>query len=614
MISGILHKDRNELLTKEVLLQFVPKTTASFVNQNLAMGISSAGVPLLDQTTGISFSADNKIVVAAACNIFDFPQDQSIKKDNTADIILSMYQKFGELSFKNINGQFSAAIWDSTKNRFILVRDHLGFEPLFYFWDGKDLIFSSSLRSLINYKDIGNHLNFRAIRNYLLFNYNPGLDTFINNVKKVRPGHILIFENGGLSLKQYWSLSYQHQDGRPLEDYSEELVQLTKNAVRIRSQETSSDPGVFLSGGMDSSSVVGLLSGQIDRPIHTFSFRCLGKSTDESYYARVMANHYKTVHHEIPYNADELYNLESMTEWMEEPLCDIGIELGSFILGRAAHKEVSYILTGDGGDELYAGHPVYLADNMASLFDKIPSPLRKAAISTASILPDSDKKKSLLVKARRFAYNYKLPAELLSNRWRIYYTGGELADLCTPDVLEQFGELNSYKDITDLYSGADGPDLLSNSLFADFQTLSHFHIDRMRLTRASGVIARFPLYDYKLVEFSASIPNKFKIKSSSEVKFIEKKALEGILPDEIVFRKKKMGHNVPMKNWMRESPIFRDLINQVLSTDTIKKRSFFKQNFIQKMMEQHLQKKKDYSHRLYSLLVLELWMQKNLDN
>ena len=496
----------------------------------------------------------------------------------------------------------------------MLVRDHLGFEPLFYYWDGKDLIFSSSLRLLINYKDIGDHLNFRAIRNYLLFNYNPGLDTFIKNVKKVRPGHILILENGNMRLKQYWSLSYQHQDERQFEDYCHELVEQTKKAVRIRSQETSSDPGAFLSGGMDSSSVVGLLNGQIDRPIHTFSFRCLGKSTDESYYARVMADHYKTVHHEIPYDAEELFNLESMAGCMDEPLCDIGIELGSYIMGRASQKEVSYILTGDGGDELYAGHPVYLADNMATMFDRIPSPLRRAVISTASILPDSDKKKSLLVKARRFAYNYKLPAELLSNRWRIYYTGDELADLCTPDVLDQFGELNSYKDITDLYVGADGTDLLSNSLFADFQTLSHFHIDRLRLTRASGVVARFPLYDYKLVEFSATVPNKFKIKSSSEVKFIEKKALEGILPDEIVFRKKKMGHNVPMKNWMRESPIFRDLINKVLSPDSIRKRGFFKQSFIQKMMEQHLQKKKDYSHRLYSLLVLELWMQKNLDN
>ncbi|RMF56362.1 MAG: hypothetical protein D6743_20395 [Calditrichaeota bacterium] len=360
--------------------------------------------------------------------------------------------------------------------------------------------------------------------------------------------------------------------------------------------------------------MVGLISGLVDRPTHTFSFRCDNKDVDESHFARVMAQHYKTQHNEIEFTAEELTHLAEMTAWMEEPLCDIGVELGSFILGRAAGEQVKYILTGDGGDELYAGHPVYVADKMAALFDRIPAPLRYGITKTAQLLPDSDKKKSVLVKTRRFAYSYGFPRELLSNRWRIYYSAPELIALFDPDLIGELGDLNSYEDITGLYSDADGPDLLSRSLYGDYQTLVHFHVDRLRLTRAFGVEARFPLHDPRLIEFSATIPASLKIKGYSKVKYIQRKAMEGILPDEIVFRKDKMGHNVPMKNWMRESPLFRELIQDVLSESAVKRRGFFQPATLQKMLRLHMQKKKDYSHRLYALLILELWLQNNFDN
>ncbi|MFQ5601678.1 MAG: asparagine synthetase B family protein [bacterium] len=625
MIYGILNREKDREVNKNRLFDLIPerlksKPVNTFISQNVAFGISDIGVPSMDKNVGLAFSSDKKVVVAASGNIFDCPYSapksegtQEVTERDAAEIILATYQKAGDRGFKALNGQFSAAIWDARKDRFLLVRDHLGFEPLFYYWDENTLVFCSSLQSLLHYEKIKDSLNYRAFRNYLLFNYNPGLDTFFKNVKKVRPGYYLVFENERLLQKRYWYLSYQDQNGRKIEDYTEELLELTRDALRLRARDSRSEPGAFLSGGMDSSSVVGLLSGLTEKPIHTFSFRCPEKSVDESHYARVMAEHYQTKHHEIEFTEQELVNLENMTEWMEEPLCDIGVELGSFILGRSAKGEVQYILTGDGGDELYAGHPVYVADKVAKWFDAIPAPLRSGITSVAKILPDSDKKKSLLVKTRRFAYSYSFPAELLSNRWRIYYNDDELTQLCTGQVVSEFGPLHSYKDITDLYADADGHDFLSRSLYGDYQTLVHFHVDRLRLTRAFGIEARFPLHDYRLIEFSAKIPSELKIKDHSQVKYIQKKALEGILPDEIVHRKNKMGHNVPMKNWMRETSLFRDLLNDVLSESAIKKRGFFKSDYIQEMLDAHLKKSKDYSHRLYSLLILELWLQKNLD-
>lgn len=618
MIYGIVNRDREQPVGKEWLFELSPKTpaqnaTSTFVKGHVAMGTAETGVPTVDDGVSLALSSNKDISVVASGNIYKVcDEDVVTDKNNIAKVVLAAYEKNDIAGFATLNGQYSAGIWDERNHRFVLTVDHVGFEPLFYFWDGKTLIFSSAFRDLAKHANVSSDYNYRAIRNYLLFNYNPGLETFIRNIKKLRTGHCLVLEDGQLESKRYWDLSYNNQNGRKTADFIEELLYVTRDAIRVRTNEEISDPGAFLSGGMDSSSVVGLLSGLTDKPVHTFSFRCDDKHVDESHFARVMARHYDTRHNELEFEARELENLAKMTRWMQEPLCDIGVELGSFILGRAAKEYVKYILTGDGGDELYAGHPVYVADQMASKFDKIPGPIRHGVTAVAGMLPDSEEKKSLRVKARRFAYSYRFPSSLLSNRWRIYYNDDELVNLCSDEFVNGFGEKHSYDDITSLYDDADGPDLLSRSLYGDYQTLVHFHVDRLRLTRAWGVEARFPLHDYRLIEFSATIPAELKIKGS-QVKFIQKKAMEGVLPDEIVFRKDKMGHNVPMKNWMRNDNTFRDLINNVLSEDALQKRNFFKPRVVKDMLELHLSKKQDYSHRLYALLVLELWMQNNLD-
>ena len=618
MIYGILYTESERKVSKESLFELTPaplkeKPATSFFKGNVALGTVETGVPTIDDGVSLASNSNRDITVVASGNIFKIgDRDVATEKNNIASLLVSVYENDGERGFASVNGQYSAAIWDQTKRRFVLTVDHVGFEPLFYYQDEKKLIFSSSFKYLVKHSEVARDINHRGVRNYLLFSYNPGLDTFVKKVKKLQTGHCLVFENEKVNVKKYWHLSYANQNGKKTEDYVEELLALTKDAIRIRTAEDDCEPGAFLSGGMDSSSVVGLLSSLTEKPVHTFSFRCDDKDVDESHFARVMAKHYKTRHNELEFEASELENLAKMTEWMQEPLCDIGVELGSFILGRKAKDHVKYILTGDGGDELYAGHPVYIADNIARKFDAFPAPVRNSVTALAGMLPDSERKKSLTVKARRFSYSYQFPAELLSNRWRIYYDDSELSELCNPDFVKGFGELNSYQDIIGLYEGSDATDLLSRSLYGDYQTLVHFHVDRLRLTRAWGVEARFPLHDYRLIEFSGTIPPALKIKGS-QVKYIQKKAMEGVLPDEIVFRKDKMGHNVPMKNWMRNSNTFRDLINDVLSETAIKKRNFFNADVVNEMLALHLASKKDYSHRLYALLVLEMWMQNNLD-
>jgi asparagine synthase (glutamine-hydrolysing) len=527
-----------------------------------------------------------------------------------AEVLAAAYRTHGDRLFQKLNGSFAVALWDVSHQRLVLARDHLGIEPLFYAQEPEGFCFSTSLHALA--QEVGKELDYHTVQRYLLFNYNPGLPTFFKKIQKLPPGHYLVVENGKVTVHRYWFLSF-HPDGRSEEAISVDLVELLRESVRRRISSKEYYPGAFLSGGMDSSSVVGLMSPMVDVPVHTFSFRCEGKSFDESHYARIMSEHYQTRHHQVEFPPEQIAQIESLVDIVDEPFCDVGIEIASFLLGQQIGNTVSYVLTGDGGDELFGGHPVYVADKVARVYDLIPAFLKQPLAKGFSLLPDTDEKKSLTVKLKRFSYSCRFPRTLHSNRWRIYYQAEELQDLCTPDLLTRFDLGNGFYEIERLYADADGPDYLSRSLYGDYFTVVDFYLRRMQTVRRFGVEGRYPMLDVKLVEFAAKIPSNLKIRGMSDTKYILRKSMAGVLPDEIVYRKDKLGHSVPMKNWMRESPFVQSFLRDHLSRSTLQRRGFFKPDFVEKMITEHLQRTHNHSHRLWSLLVLELWLQKHVD-
>jgi len=330
---------------------------------------------------------------------------------------------------------------------------------------------------------------------------------------------------------------------------------------------------------MDSSTVVGLMRPMVEGDIHTFSFRCRGKSFDESHWARLMSERYNTRHHEVPYEAGDIDRIIEVVNISEEPFSDIGIEVASYLLAEKAGGTVDYVLTGDGGDELFAGHPVYLADKMASKFERVPGFIRQPLTRVLQHLPDTDAKKSLVVKAKRFSYSASFPADLFSNRWRIYYTEDELRKLLNPEWHVLMDKTNPLEDIRSLYDEADGADFLSKTLYGDYYTVVGFYLRRMELVRKFGLEGRFPR----------------------------------VLPDEIVFRKDKLGHSVPFKNWLRDVPVVKNLVQENLSAEALKKRGIFNPEFVDKLYRRHMSKADNNSHRLWALLVFELWCRNNLD-
>ncbi len=588
--------------------------------KEIAIGLRPVGVPALDANSSVyEHKASNSfaVLLGGILNRAELAAQhlgKNLEAKSDAEVAWHVFDKLGVKAFREFNGNFALAIWDAPKQCFYLVRDHLGIEPVYYCRKDGVLYFSSRLQRLTRVPQVGRQLSFGVLQRYLLFNYNPGYDTLFENVHSLRPGCFIKIENNRFTVEPYWRISFAEPFEKDEAAYKDELLELMRDAVRLRLAGGKFRPGAFLSGGMDSSSVVHFMQGLLQSPIATYSFRCFGKTYDESHYARVMSERYQTRHHEIPFPAEETKLIAKIAQHAQEPFSDIGIEVASFLLGSRVREEADYVLTGDGGDELFGGHPVYLADRAAEMFGKIPGFIRQPLTHALQLLPDTDAKKSLPVKAKRFSYSCKFPAALYSNRWRIYYTPEELQNLCAPDLRQRVNGFDPYRELVEIYQEADGKDHLSITLYGDYYSVVNFYLRRMELIRHFGVEGRMPLLDHRLVEYTARIPSDLKIGKKGETKVILHKVMQGELPDEIVFRKDKLGHSVPMKNWMRESVAVQTLLKEFLSTETVRRRGLFDPAVISRMMNEHQRKSHNHSHRLWSLLVFELWCRAHLGN
>ena len=621
MILGILDKDRQADQYQMDLLRAATSIPGRAMympvvwsNKHLAVCWAPDKVATLDEYPQPFLSCDNTVVVMSQGKIHNVEELKAhlgsgcrFRTGCSGEALAHLYEKSPDHFLDRVNGKFAFALWDEKNEKLVLGRDHFGVEPLFYFRDEKRLIFSSSLRAILATGLVDKQLNHEAVLQYLLYCYNPGAETLLKNIHSLPPGHILSANGSTVSIRRYWQLSFAEDREKTVDQHCDEIVDRIQQAIRIR-LEPGRPPGIFLSGGTDSSTIASLSSKLYGGVIPSFSFRCEGRSYDESVYARFMADKLGTRHTEIPYDPERLSLISGAVEGMDEPFCDQGIEIGTYLLGQAARGVVSYVFSGEGGDELFGGHPVYVADKFASAVDWVPGGILKLLARKFARIPDSDQKKNLQVKIKRFSYSLAFPPELLSHRWRIYYTPQELQALCSGNFLESC-DLNKIFDVIQgINSEAGGKDQLSRSLHSDFHTLVGFYLRRLGLLRSLSVESRLPLLDYRLVEYAATIPSRLKIRGLSDTKFIYKRALERVLPKEILYDRPKLGHSIPMKNWMRTDGKTRTWIEEVLREESPEVNGFFRADFIERMLGEHQSRSQNHSHRLWALLVLKLWL------
>ena len=618
MIFGIYDPNRSADALRQILQEAVsePSNVQVWAEDSIALAWVKSGITSLDEPHQ-PYQSDRTASVFEG-KLYNLAEIQSrletddLSKERSGAAIGMLYERYGEDLLEGINGKFSFAVWDKRSHTLTLGRDRLGIQSLFYSSQGDCLLFSSSLKTLLKLPGISKQLNHQAVIDYLLYCYNPSRDTaFFQGIYKLPASHLLKANNSGVTRHQYWNLDF-NTEPKTEEQYKEEIPALIEDAVKLR-LDTQQPPGVLLSGGIDSSTMVSLTSKLSSTPISTFSFRCRGKSYDESQYARLIADRFKTNHTEVSYETTEVTSIAEVAASMDEPFCDIGIEIATFLLGRAAHNKVSYVFSGEGGDELFGGHPVYTADKLAAYVDRLPKPIIAPITKVLQTLRDSDRKKNLQVKLKRFSYSVAFPPELLSHRWRIYYTAAELDTLCTEKLLADSSADALFDTMLEQTQKTE-PDLLSRCLSSDYWTLVNFYLRRLELLRQFGIENRLPLLDYRLVEYAAKIPSNLKIKGFGDTKYIYKQALRGILPDEILFDRPKLGHSVPMKNWLRKETEIINWVTDILNSASFRQRGLFKAKAIQKLLDEHRNKLHNHSHRLWALVVLELWFREYLDN
>jgi asparagine synthase (glutamine-hydrolysing) len=535
----------------------------------------------------------------------------------SAATLLAMLDADGLHALGGVDGQFSFAWWKAQDGVLILVRDRFGMEPLCYWHSGRQIIYGSTARDIAAHLPMRPGLSMQGLVEYLTYCFLPGNSTLFEGIFRVPAGGLVEFspDTGACRLQQWYRLSYSNTEAPNEGAIAARYRELLEASVVRRLSDDRA--GIFLSGGMDSSSAATFARKHLTGPIASYSFRCVGASFDESTFARQLAEELGTQHTEVDYG--ELQSLEAISTIgaMDMPFCDIGIEIGTWLLSKAASTHVDYLLTGDGGDEIWASHPVYAAQRIMRWYDRIPVPraLRTALVRTCGLVRDSDQKRNLAVVLKRLLPEPTFPEDLMHYRWRMYYTSDSLRALLAPALSEAADSTAPFQAAMEAFENYQGPDDgVSPCLFSDYRTVSSFYFSRVLLARSFGLEVRMPFYDRDLVEYGARIPVNLKLEGIERTKRLFRVAMEGILPDIINHRRDKLGHSVPFKNWLRDAGPLSTLVTETLRSKSFTDRGLFRPAIVARMLDEHRSRRHNHSHRIWTLFVLEQWFRKHFDS
>jgi asparagine synthase (glutamine-hydrolysing) len=563
-------------------------------------------------------SADKRLAVTFNGEIYNF---QTLRQELTAlghvfrtrtdtETLLHAYHQWGTECVQHLRGMFAFAIWDEPRQRLFMARDRLGKKPLFYTFDGHRLAFSSELQALLEVPGLAGEINLDAIDLFLTWGYIPSPWSAFKNIAKLPPAHWATVEvkpDGlHLSLQRYWSLSYLPKWKMPENEAIERLRLEVDEAVRLRL--VSDVPlGAFLSGGLDSSIVVALMAQASDKPIKTFSIGFENGTYNELQYARAVAERWSTEHHELIVRPDATLVMPMLARHFGEPFGDDSA-LATYYLARMTRSAVTVALTGDGGDENFAGYERYLASSLAERWDKIPgSKLVSGVLSQG--MPTAGERRHLLTRLGRFLEGLQRPAIERYGHW-IGATVGKLPDqaklrLYDRDLLEVSQRRQAALWFESLFADSENMDVVDACLRADVRAYlpDDLLVKTDITTMAISLEARSPLLDHQLMEFTARLPRQFKLRGRSG-KYLLRKAFQPLLPPSIT-RRRKSGFGLPLSDWLRGE--LADFTRDLLLSSRALGRGYFQPAAMRDLVDEHLTKRRDHTLQLWNLLMLELW-------
>ncbi|HDJ23659.1 MAG TPA: asparagine synthase (glutamine-hydrolyzing) [Candidatus Aminicenantes bacterium] len=525
------------------------------------------------------------------------------------EVLVHLYEEMGVDFVEALNGMFAMALWDKARKLFLLVRDRLGIKPLHYAFHKRHLYFASEIKAILQ-SDFPREIDINALHQYFAFEYIPAPRTIFKNLFKLLPGHRLVAHNEEWKIEKYWDISNEKKSFS-LSDQTKIIAALQANLQEsVRKRLVSDVPlGVFLSGGIDSSSVTALMTQIVPEPIKTFSIGFVEESFNELQYARLVAEKYKTDHHEFIVHSEQVKELvPQLIKFLDEPLADASI-IPTFIISRLARQFVTVALAGDGGDELFAGYDTYKAYKIAKYFRRLPSLIRNKIIKNiVSILPASPNRLSFEFKAKKFISGIDYPPEVANYIWWGAYHPEIRKNLFSPALTP---EENPYSPIYYHLSHCPAKDELTCITYLDLKLYLQddllVKVDRMSM--ANSLEIRVPFLDHEVVEFAHQIPSPLKLKGLT-TKYILKKAMEPYLPREILSRR-KIGFDIPLGVWIKNE--LKDFVQEILSPEALQKHGFFNQKFITQILNEHFEGKHNHRQLLWPLIIFQFWYNFYLD-
>ncbi len=559
---------------------------------------------------------DGSVVIAFNGEVYNFQELKEkyqleerghvFKSRTDTEVLIHLYEEIGLDMVAELNGMFAISIWDQAAQTLHLVRDRYGIKPFFYQQDENHFRYGSEIKAIIADKRVERKASMQALHDFLTFNYIPGTQTAFEGIYEIQPGHYMsVTAAGEVTTKRYWDLDFTVDHNITEEQAIERSYELMDKALQRR-LIADVPIGVFLSGGLDSSTLVALMNKHTDEPIHTYSVGFEDQSFNELPFARIVAKEFDTVHREVMITADMVRDmLPKYLSFTDEPYGD-GSAIPTYYVSELAKDEVVVVLSGEGGDEAFAGYDTHAAYNVYEKARKIPAFIRNGIIKPlVNCLPVSDKKLSFEFKAKRFLGGLDLPPEEAHLWWRIVLGEAEKFDLYTDGATAGMALEPAVRHFTRAYQHADVDEVLSGLMYIDSTIFlpDDLMIKNDRMTMAHSLEARVPFTDPELTAYLATVPAGLKMKNRRK-KHLMRRAMEKDLPESIL-NKKKVGLEMPYSRWLKNE--LKDLMLRYLGPENIEKTNIFRPQAISALIEDHLNGKRDNGRALWGLLNYMMW-------
>jgi asparagine synthase (glutamine-hydrolysing) len=621
-IAGIVSDEHRSVIEPmtSALVHRGPDGKGIFLDDGVALGHRRLSIIDIEGGKQPIASSDNSLQLVCNGEIYNSPEIRerykaegyAFRTHTDVEVILPLYLEYGPDCVKHLRGMFAFAIWDSRDNSLFMARDHMGQKPLFYSKVNSGFLFASEVKSILASGLIHPEPDLEALWHYIALRFVPDDKSLVRDVKKLRAGHFMLVRGIEIIEKPYWGLNFAPKFAGTESELTDELDSLLNETVNAHLL-SDVEVGVFLSGGIDSSIVAAIAAKHQDTAVPSFSIGVKDQTFNELPYSRMAAERSGLRAHEQVVEADLVRMMPSMIRAMDEPSDPFGV--GVHLVSGLASKHVKVVLSGDGGDENFAGYDRYAGQRITDYYCLLPRAIRKHIMTPlVNRIPETFGYKSFAQKARwlnEMSF-YSRGDRYVHSMSFLRFTEEARGELFTESARAAIGEVHSADKILDWFDSENATDLVDRMLYTDLMTRMPDHLLTIgdRMSMAHSLEMRPVLVDYKLVEFAARVPAKFKLKGN-ELKYLLKQVARRYLPKELIDREKQ-GFSFPIARWLRTD--LRDYTKRLFAQSRFVELGLFDADYMSKLLNEHLDGSIDHNYRLWILINLEMWYRMYFEN